>query len=262
MDKKFFIAGNWKMYKTCRGTRDYFDRFGEFLNSFNFSKIEIMLAPSFTSLFVASQILKEKGLLNNLIYLGSQNACWEKEGAFTGEISPEMLKELEVRFVIIGHSERRHIFGETNEIIKKRVKGVYESGLIPILCVGETLEEREKGEAFRVVENQLKEGLKELKDVEAERLLIAYEPVWAIGTGKTATPEQAEEVHKFIRDVLSDLFGKDTSFKMRILYGGSVKPKNVEALLSQENIDGVLVGGASLSPEKFFEICKKSEGIA
>ena len=249
-----FIAGNWKMNKGIEETKQFFQEFLPLIKSLDFNTRDVMIAPPFTSLFIASELIK-----NTKILLGAQNACWEKKGAFTGEISPSMLKEINVKYVIIGHSERRHIFGETNEIIAKRVKGVIEEGLCAILCVGETLEQREKGITFLVVEEQLKEGLKYINDKITEKnLIIAYEPVWAIGTGKTATPEQAEEVHVFIREILSKLFGKDLSEKIRIIYGGSVKPDNIKELISQPNIDGVLVGGASLNPKSFFEICNVS----
>jgi triosephosphate isomerase len=165
-----------------------------------------------------------------------------------------MLKELGVEYVILGHSERRHIFGETNELIKKRVKAVYQTGLIPILCVGETLEERKLGSTFLVVSEQLKQGLSELEKVEEGRLIIAYEPVWAIGTGVNATPEQAEEVHSFLRDLLASMYGKDLAQTIPILYGGSVTPENIADLIKEPNVDGVLVGGASLDPEKFLKV--------
>jgi triosephosphate isomerase len=165
-----------------------------------------------------------------------------------------MLKELGVEYVILGHSERRHIFGETNELIKKRVKAVYQAGLTPILCVGETLEERKLGKTFLVVSEQLKQGLSELEKVEEGRIIIAYEPVWAIGTGVNATPEQAEEVHSFLRDLLASMYGKDLAQTTPILYGGSVTPENIADLIKEPNVDGVLVGGASLDPEKFVKV--------
>ncbi len=245
------FAGNWKMHKGIAETKKFFEEFLPLVRDIDFEDREIMIAPPFVSLFTASEFLK-----GSKISLGAQNACWEKSGAFTGEISPVMLKELGVKYVIIGHSERRHIFGETDELIAKRVKGVLEEGLCPILCVGETLEQREKGITFEVIAEQLKQGLKNIKQLLPDALVIAYEPVWAIGTGKTATPSQAEEVHTFIREVLSNIYGKDSANGIRILYGGSVKPDNIKELIVQPNIDGVLVGGASLDPKSFSEICK------
>jgi len=248
--RKYLFAGNWKMNKTLKEVEDYFDKFLKKLSEINLSDREIMIAPPFTSLAYCQSILKDKPLK-----LGAQNSCWEEKGAFTGEISPKMLKELGVEYVILGHSERRHIFGETNEIIARRVEGVYKFGLIPILCVGETLEERNKGKTLEVVETQLSEGLKAIKEIKENEPVIAYEPVWAIGTGITATPEQAEEVHLFIREKLKKLYSEEIAGGIRILYGGSVTPDNIKDLMKKPNIDGVLVGGASLDPEKFFKIC-------
>ena len=249
--RKYLIAGNWKMHKTLEESKKYFEKFLSALKEVELSDREIMIAPPFTALALCKELTK-----GSAVKLGAQNACWEEKGAFTGEISPVMLKELGVVYVILGHSERRHIFGETNELIAKRVEGVYKNGLIPILCVGETLEERRAGQTLKIIETQLIEGLKEVKEVKGEDLVIAYEPVWAIGTGVNATPEQAEEVHLFIREKLEALYGKEVAEKIRILYGGSVKPENISDLMKQPNIDGVLVGGASLDPEKFIKICK------
>jgi len=248
--KKYLFAGNWKMNKILKEVEDYFDKFLKKLPEINLFDREIMIAPPFTALAYCHSILKDVPLK-----LGAQNSCWEEKGAFTGEISPKMLKELRVEYVILGHSERRHIFGETDELIAKRVEGVYKFGLIPILCVGETLEERNKGKTLEVVETQLSEGLKAIKEIKENEPVIAYEPVWAIGTGITATPEQAEEVHLFIREKLKKLYSEEIARKIRILYGGSVTPDNIKDLMKKPNIDGVLVGGASLDPEKFFKIC-------
>ncbi len=248
--KKYLMAGNWKMHKTLEETKEYFKIFLKALESFLFEDREVMIAPPFTALSLTMELIKD-----SIVKLGAQNACWEEKGAFTGEISPLMLKELGVSYVILGHSERRHIFGETDELIAKRVEGVYRSGLIPVLCVGETLEERNQGKTLDVVGTQLVGALKGLEGVSGEDLVIAYEPVWAIGTGVNATPDQAEEVHKFIRKKLQELYNVEVSEKIRILYGGSVKPENIEELMKQPNIDGVLVGGASLDPEKFIKIC-------
>jgi triosephosphate isomerase len=188
--------------------------------------------------------------------VGAQNMYFEKEGAFTGEISPVQLIDAGAKFVIIGHSERRHIFGEKDELINKKVKAALSYGLTPILCVGELLEEREAGKTMDVNKKQIVEGFKGLSEEEASKVIIAYEPVWAIGTGKTATPEDADEVHSFIRKVLEELYSKNLAESIRILYGGSVKPENVDGLMAKENIDGVLVGGASLKVDSFTRIVK------
>jgi len=244
------FAGNWKMNHTLKTSKEYFEKFLTLLEKRPLSDREIVIAPPFTALYYVSQLIK-----GSPIKLASQNAHYEEKGAFTGEISPIMLKEIGVEYVILGHSERRHLFSESDELIKKRVKGVYKKGLIPILCVGETLEEREKGLTFERVGFQIREGLSLLENPEPEKVVIAYEPVWAIGTGKNATSRQAEEVHKFIREILKGLFGEEFATKVRILYGGSVTPENISELISEPDIDGVLVGGASLDPEKFFAIC-------
>ena len=244
------FAGNWKMNYTLKESKEYFEKFLSLLHGKDLSGREIVIAPPFTALYYVRNLIQGSG-----IKLASQNAHFAEKGAFTGEISPLMLLEIGVEYVILGHSERRHIFGESDELIKKRVEGVYKHGLNPILCVGETLSEREEGKTFQVVEKQLKEGLSLLEDPDSERIVIAYEPVWAIGTGKNATPEQAQEVHAFIRELLSQRYGKDKAEKIRILYGGSVTPENVKELMKEPDIDGVLVGGASLDPEKFFQIC-------
>ncbi len=249
--RKLIFAGNWKMHKTLRETEEYFKEFKKNISKIDLNNREIIIAPPFTALFIAKELVKDAS-----IKLSAQNAGWEEKGAFTGEISPLMLKELNVSYVILGHSERRHIFKEDNELISKRVNGAYKFGLIPILCVGETLEERKAGKTLKIVEEQLVEGLKGLKNISGEDIVIAYEPVWAIGTGVNATPEQAQEVHTFIRNKLTQIYSKDIADKIRILYGGSVNPDNIFDLINQPDIDGVLVGGASLDPEKFAKICK------
>lgn len=248
--RKLIFAGNWKMHKTLRETEEYFKEFKKNISKMDLNNREIIIAPPFTALFVAKELVKDTS-----IKLSAQNVGWEEEGAFTGEISPLMLKELNVSYVIVGHSERRRIFKENNELISKRVSGAYKFGLTPILCVGETLEERKAGKTLKIVEEQLVEGLKGLKNISGEDIVIAYEPVWAIGTGVNATPEQAQEVHIFIRNKLTQIYSKDIADKIRILYGGSVNPDNIFDLINQPDIDGVLVGGASLNPEKFAKIC-------
>jgi triosephosphate isomerase len=248
--KKCLFAGNWKMNKTLKETEEYFNKFLKKLSEIDFSDREIMIAPPFTVLAYSQNFIK-----NSPLKLGAQNACWEERGAFTGEISPVMLKEFGIEYVILGHSERRHLFGESDKLIAKRVEGVYKFGLTPILCVGETLEERNKGKTFEVVERQLLEGLSNIKNIKGDKMVIAYEPVWAIGTGINATPDQAEEVQSFIREKLKSLYSEEVSMQIRILYGGSVTPDNIQDLMKKPNIDGVLVGSASLDPEKFFKIC-------
>ncbi len=244
-----FIAGNWKMHKTVAETLDYIRRFRELVAGV--TDREIMIAPPFTALYAAG-----RELVGTNIKLGAQNAHWAEKGAFTGEISPVMLKECGVEYIILGHSERRHIFGETDEMIRKRLSGVLSGSLKPILCIGETLEEREAGKTFEVLERQVREALSGFSAEDLQDLVIAYEPVWAIGTGKTATPEQAEEAHRYVRGLLGELFGKDFAEKIRILYGGSVKPENIAELMAQPDVDGALVGGASLDPETFAQIVR------
>ena len=243
--RRFLIAGNWKMHKTIPEALDLVRELKELVNDVN--DRDILVCPPFTALYPVS-----KELEGSNIVLGGQNMYFEEQGAFTGEISPLMLKDAGCSYVILGHSERRHIFGETNELVNKKVLSAVNHGLIPILCVGELLEERESGKTQEVVEKQVREGLKGIDG--NDEFVIAYEPVWAIGTGKTATPELAEEVHFFIRRVLSDMFGSEKANSVRILYGGSVKPENAAGLLNMENIDGALVGGASLKAESFAKI--------
>ena len=249
MREKLFV-GNWKMHFTLREAKAYFEKFLTLQSKNPLSNRIIGVAPPFTALFYVKSLLKA-----TYIKLVAQNAHFAEKGAFTGEISPVMLKEIGVEYVILGHSERRHLLGEEDEFISKKVTSVYNIGLKPILCVGETLEEREEGETLERVSSQVKIGLQGLKSLQPQNLVIAYEPVWAIGTGRNATPEQAEEVHSFIRKVLEELYGKETALEIPILYGGSVTPENVGELMQMPNVDGVLVGGASLDPEKFYKIC-------
>jgi len=237
------------MHKTVAETLDYIRRFRELVSGIE--DREIMIAPPFTALYAAG-----RELAGTNIRLGAQNAHWAESGAFTGEISPAMLTECGVQYVILGHSERRHIFGETDKMIRRRLEGVLSAGLRPILCIGETLEEREAGKTFEVLERQVREALSGFSADDLKVLVIAYEPVWAIGTGKTATPEQAEEAHRYVRGLLGELFGKDFAEKTRILYGGSVKPENIAELMAQSDVDGALVGGASLDPETFARIVR------
>lgn len=255
MAEKLLIAGNWKMHKTPKETLEYAETFKGLLKNETFEGIEILICPPFVDIPFAVE-----GFKDTPVKVGGQNCYYEREGAFTGEVSPVMLKEAGCEYVILGHSERRHIFGESDELINKKVVAALNEGLRIILCVGETLQERESGLTFTVVETQLKLGLSGVED-RLEQIDIAYEPVWAIGTGVPAKPEDAEEVHKFIYQKLEEL-NPEGAKKVRVLYGGSVKPNNAEAILSQPHIKGVLVGGASLKPESFFEIARIGEKIA
>lgn len=214
---------------------------------------ELVVIPPFTAL---SEI--RKATEGSKVQLGAQNMFWEEKGAFTGEISPGMLKDAGCQYVVIGHSERRQYFGETDEIVNKKIKAALAHDLRPIMCIGESLEEREREETIKKVETQITGGLKDLTEKEFSRIIIAYEPIWAIGTGLTATPEQAEEVHRFIRDKLLERYGKEMASYAIILYGGSVKPDNTFSLLKEEDINGALVGGASLEADSFIQIAKES----
>jgi len=248
------LAGNWKMYKTLTEAIELVN--GLKRNLYDITEADIVVCPPHTALGSVSEVLNESN-----IDLGSQDVYWEKEGAFTGEVSANMLKDVGCKYVIIGHSERRQFFNETNETVNKKVKAVLGSGLAPIVCVGETLAEREAGKTFDIVKSHVQNGLKGFTEDEAVKMVIAYEPVWAIGTGKTATPApQAQEVHAFIRKVLLELWGKDAADEIRIQYGGSVKPDNIASLMAQEDIDGALVGGASLKVDSFTEIVRKAVG--
>lgn len=252
--RKPIIAGNWKMNKTAEESIALSNGIKRAL--FDVDNIEVVLCPPFTSLSDVKDVI-----LDTNIFLGGQNMFWEPEGAFTGEVSPKMLKALGCTYVIIGHSERRAYFGETNETVNKKVKTALKEDLRPIMCVGERLEEREKGKTFDVVSEHVEKGLSDVGEKEILNVVIAYEPVWAIGTGKNATPEQAEEAHKFIRGLLAKKYGKEVSQGIRIQYGGSVKPGNIESLIKEKNIDGALVGGASLKEGSFVDIVKKSSEI-
>jgi len=245
--RRAFIAGNWKMNlekgsavglakALVDGTKNITDR-------------DILICPSFPLLPIVNDVVSGSN-----VWLGAQNMYYEKKGAFTGEVSADMLKSVGCEWVILGHSERRHVFHEDDSLINKKVKSAIEQGLKPILCVGELLEERESGKTEEVVKRQVVEGLKEVSPEDTAKITIAYEPVWAIGTGKTATPEDADSIHSFIRDILRDLYNSKVSENMRILYGGSVKPENIDSLMAKDNIDGALVGGASLKADSFLRI--------
>ncbi|MDZ4816054.1 MAG: triose-phosphate isomerase [Verrucomicrobiota bacterium] len=250
--RKKIIAANWKMNKTAAEAEIYIHDLA--LELAHTTKVDVVVVPPFTSIKTVSDAVTQTPNIG----VGAQNVHWEKSGAFTGEISVEMLRDLYVRYVVIGHSERRQLFGETNETCNKRIKAAAAGKLRPIYCVGETLDQREAGKVAEVVTSQLNEGLAGVTEDSLEELVIAYEPVWAIGTGKTASPEQAQEVHALIRKILSDLFGEAYAAKIRIQYGGSVKPANAKELMSQPDIDGALVGGASLDAKDFASIIKNA----
>jgi triosephosphate isomerase (TIM) len=249
MTRKPILAGNWKMYKTRSEAADLANALAASVGTY--PQADVVVCPTFTSLDAVANAIKGTG-----IKLGAQNCHFEDQGAFTGEISPVMLKDAGCSFVIVGHSERRQYFGETDEGINRKALALYKHGLIPIICVGETLQEREAGRTSDVVSTQIRGCLKDLPADKVGTSVIAYEPVWAIGTGKTATKEQAQEVHALIRGLLAELYSKDLSEKVRIQYGGSVKPQNVRELMQQTDIDGALVGGASLEADSFTSIVK------
>jgi len=240
------MAGNWKMHMNSNETKSFIH---DLRGRVEDTEVKVILCVPFTSISAAKD-----ALAGTKIGLGAQNMSWEEKGAFTGEISPDMLLSEGVEYVIIGHSERRAIFKETDDMINKKVVKALEKGLIPILCVGETLEEREEHKAKEVTKHQLKEALKGVSVKEMEKIIVAYEPVWAIGTGKTASPEDANEMAVFIRETLKELYGEETSEEVIIQYGGSVKPGNVEEIMNQSDVDGALVGGASLKVEDFEKI--------
>lgn len=243
------IAGNWKMNGTLGEAADLAGGIRKQLEGLE--GVEVVVCPPFPFLYRVREVLD-----GSKIALGGQDCHWEAKGAYTGEVSPPMLKEAGCRFVVLGHSERRHIIGESNDQINRKVRAALAHGLTPILCVGELLEERSMGVTNEVVDRQLTKGLGGLTAAEATEGVIAYEPVWAIGTGKTATPRQASDVHHYIRKLLSKMFGDATAQNVRILYGGSVKPDNIGELMSEEDIDGALVGGASLEIHSFVKIAR------
>ncbi len=247
-----FIAGNWKMNKTVEEALGLVRELKASISGVK--EVEVAVAPPFTALYAVSQELK-----GSSIHLAAQNLFYEEKGAFTGEVSPLMLKEIGCQYVIIGHSERRQFFGETDETVNRRIKAALGQDLKPIFCIGETLKEREEEKTFSVIERQVEGGLRDIGEERVKSIVIAYEPVWAIGTGKTATPQQAEEVHRFIRKRLEMLYSREIAERIRIQYGGSVTPENIKGMMNQENIDGALVGGASLKPEAFSKIVRFKE---
>jgi triosephosphate isomerase (TIM) len=247
--RKKLIAANWKMYKTPDQATDFFHHFLPMVHGHD--RDEIVICPNYLALDAAVHAAKGSG-----IAVGAQNLFWEKEGAFTGEICTGMLLAIGVTHVIIGHSERRQFFGETDDTVNLKLKAAVESGLVPIVCVGEVLEEREAGLTDDVLRRQCLRAFNKVSAKKAAHLVVAYEPVWAIGTGKTATPQMAADAHAIIRSEAAESFGQEFADQLRILYGGSVKPENAHALMSEPEIDGALVGGASLDPKSFAAIVK------
>lgn len=254
--RKTIIAGNWKMYKTIGQAIELANGLKRELYEIDKEAIEAVLCPPFTALSEVAEVIADSN-----IQLGAQDVYWKDEGAFTGEVSAPMLKDAGCSFVIIGHSERRQYFGETNEGVNKKAKAALAAGLLPIVCCGETLAEREADMTFRVLEDHIQNGLSGIDEAGIAKLVIAYEPVWAIGTGKTATPAQAQEAHSYIRGLIEKLYGKAIAQAIRIQYGGSIKPENISELMQQPDVDGGLVGGASLTVASFSEIVKKASEV-
>jgi triosephosphate isomerase len=250
--RKPLMIGNWKMNKTISEAVSIVKSLKNAV--VDVTDVEILLCPAFTALHAVNTEVKGSN-----INVGAQNLFWESKGAFTGEISPAMIKDAGCSYVLIGHSERRQYFGETNETVHKKVKGALAIGLIPVVCIGETIKEREENVTFNVIEKQIKEGITGFTHEQAVSIVIAYEPVWAIGTGKTATSEQAQKVHVFVRKIYANMYKEEVADKVRILYGGSVNPGNVSNLMEQPDIDGALVGGASLESESFAKLIKYSK---
>ncbi len=252
--KKNVIAGNWKMHKTNREALRLVTRLMKLMEKHPPRKTEVVVCPPFTALAPVAELLK-----GSAIRLGAQNIFWEEEGAFTGEVAARMVRGAGARYVIIGHSERRRYFKEDESVINKKIQLALKNKLQVIHCVGETLEERRHNLTQDIIINQLEWGLKGLTGDDFKKVVIAYEPVWAIGTGKTATPEQAQEVHAFIREILNTLYGNQVGSRITIVYGGSVKPENAAGLLSQPDVNRALVGGACLDARSFFKIIQASE---
>ena len=246
-----FIAGNWKMFKTVHEAVVYVKEFRSLVK--DIEDVEIVVAPTFTAVHACAEAAR-----NTRVGIAAQNLHWEREGAFTGEISGPMIKEAGAEYVIIGHSERRTLFGETDETVNRKVRAAIAASLIPIVCIGETLAEREAGATMSVLDRQIKAGFDAITGEQVGALVIAYEPVWAIGTGRTATADQAQEAHAHIRQRLRQWFGGAAADECHVIYGGSVKPDNTKELVGQPDVDGALVGGASLDIKSFFEIVTRS----
>jgi len=247
-----FFAANWKMYKTVHEAVVFTKEFRRLVQDVD--TVDIVLAPPFTAIHAVAEAAR-----NSDIAVAGQDVYWEKEGAFTGEVSPAMLKEAGAEYVIIGHSERRRLFGETDQTVNRKIAAATAAGLVPIACIGETLGEREAGQTLAVLDRQIKDGFDGFSATQLGALVIAYEPVWAIGTGRNATPEQAQEAHAHIRARLRGWFGVAAADNCRILYGGSVKPDNIATLRAQPDVDGALVGGASLEPRSFCDIVTRGK---
>jgi triosephosphate isomerase len=252
--RKTIIAGNWKMYKTIKDGQALAVALKREL--YKIENVDIVICPAYTLLAYLADDLEESNIL-----LGAQDIYWQEEGAFTGEVSPLMLLDAGCRYVIVGHSERRQFFGDTNETVNKKIKACLKTGLTPIICVGENLQEREAGNTFKVIQNHIQGSLADISAEDIIKTVIAYEPVWAIGTGKTATGDQAQEVHKYIRDLLRKMYGEEVAGSLRIQYGGSVKPENIKELMGKPDVDGALVGGASLKADSFSAIVTLASGV-
>jgi triosephosphate isomerase len=250
--RKKIVAANWKMNMTQAESAAFVKSL--LLDLGDITDIEVVIVPPFTAI---AKVMEALGPSQN-IKVGAQNMHWEPNGAFTGEISAALLRDLFVRYVVLGHSERRTLFGETDEIVNRKVRAAHEATLRPIVCVGETLEQRDKGNVEKILSIQLRDSLAGLSEKELQETVVAYEPVWAIGTGRNATPVQAQEAHAFIRDTLGKMSDEATAERVRIQYGGSVKPENAHELMCQPDIDGALVGGASLDPRSFAQIVKSA----
>lgn len=252
MDRRMLVAGNWKMYTTSGEGAVLIQDLAELIRDF-WDEVDVAVCPPFTGLKAASTLIELDRLT---IALGAQDMHWEAEGAFTGAICARMLTDLDCRYVIVGHSERREYFGETNETVNRKVKAVFAAGMTPIMCVGETLETREELETDSFVRKQVMEGAAGLDAEQASRLVVAYEPIWAIGTGRTPTPEAANDVCRTIRATVGAMYGPPAAMSVRVLYGGSVKPENAKMFFGEPDIDGALVGGAALKAESFADIVR------
>jgi triosephosphate isomerase len=247
------LAANWKMFKTGHDTLAYVRELGALAKGVRQSDAELVVAPPFTALHVAAEAAR-----NTAIGIAAQNMYFERDGAFTGEISAGMVKDAGASHVILGHSERRRLFGDTDESVNRKLRAALAAPLIPIVCIGETLDERERGDTLAVLDRQIREGFADVTPTEVAGLVMAYEPVWAIGTGKNATTAEADEAHRHIRSRIAEWFGPEAADRCRIQYGGSVKPDNIRALIELPDVDGALIGGASLDVRTFFDIVSRA----